>query len=324
MPYRLLVTNIPLRVGEEEFYDYVRAHVGGEAVVNALLIMRPDGTGTSPHMSSSGAALVDYSAKSAADAARRVDFYVDGAAVMMKAVGSVPAPGRHAETLAAEGREAYQRLRCGVAHADRRGGRGGDAVAGQKRRRGGDSAVASDSPDRDATATSVDGGAEVELRLVGVPRDLYGARTDEGPADAGGRPTGPPAFDLFADVARSVRRATLGELLSLRRLTDEEALIRVSADTAAALLERAEDGLQLLPEPTAAAQQAKEAAKGPCDHRRLYVRPSRPRVQITGDNFALATKHEVVGAMARIMALTNAKVAGFIDPFGNFLLPSVN
>ncbi|RNE98223.1 hypothetical protein TraAM80_09004 [Trypanosoma rangeli] len=325
MPYRLLVTNVPLRVGEEEFYDYVRAHVGGEAVVNALLIMRPDNTEASPHMSSSGAALVDYSMKSAADAARRVDFFVDGASVMMKAVGSVPAPGRHAEMLAEEGREAYQRLRCGVSHADRRAIRG-DTAARQKRRRGDDNAVAPQAVDRSTEDTSIKGNRddeEVELLLVGVPHDVYGSIFGEGLAGAGAQLTCQPTFDLFADVALSVRRATLGELLSLRRITDDEALIRVSADTAEALLERAANGLQLLIQPTTTTDEAKEPAKAPCDKYLLSVRQPRPCVHITGDSFELATKHEVVGAMARIMEVTNAKVAGFMDPFGNFLLPSV-
>ncbi|EKF31619.1 hypothetical protein MOQ_004544 [Trypanosoma cruzi marinkellei] len=327
MPYRLLVTKIPLHVGEEEFYDYVRAHVSGEAVVNALLIMLPGGAGASTPILSSGAALVDYSAKSAADTARRVDFYVDGVAVMMKAVGSVPAPGRHTELLAEEGREAYQRLRRGPSHVDLSTACT-DATAGQKRQRRDENAVVFDDVDRDMKGmreTDNQKAEEVELRLVGIPHDVYGSLFDEVVSGSGGsHPTRQSTVDLFMDVALTIRRATLGELLSLRRITDDEAIIRVFADTADTLLGRAENGLQLLIQSTATTEDAKEVPKEPFDQRILFVRRPRPHVRITGDNFALATKHDVVGAMARIMELTNAKVAGFIDPFGNLLLPSLN
>ncbi|KAF8284379.1 hypothetical protein TcBrA4_0063270 [Trypanosoma cruzi] len=326
MPYRLLVTKIPLHVGEEEFYDYVRAHVSGEAVVNALLIMLPGGGGASTLISSSGAALVDYSAKNAADAARRVDFYVDGVAVMMKAVGSIPTPGRHTELLAEEGRVAYQRLRRGLSHADRCTSRT-DAAAGQKRQRKDENVVVVDDVERNMKGmreTDNQKAEEVELRLVGIPHDVYGSLFDEGVAGSGSHPTRQSTVDLFTDVALTIRRATLGELLSLRRITDDEAVIRVFADTADTLLGRAETGLQLLIQSTASTEDAKEFLKEPSDQRILFVRRPRPQVRITGDNFALATKHDVVGAMARIMELTNAKVAGFIDPFGNLLLPSLN
>ncbi|ORC92260.1 uncharacterized protein TM35_000044740 [Trypanosoma theileri] len=354
MPYRVLITNIPTYVGEEEFYDYVRAHVGGESVVNALLIMRPitqneknhkntnnnnNKNNNSPQpqeeqtrsMSSSGAALVDYETKRAADAARRVDFYVDGVRVMMKAVGTAPAEREAAE----KGRRAYEILRCGLHQTTTTTTTTSTTTAVKRPRDEKDEVSASDKESLSAH--------EVELRLVGIPCEVYGSfltaivgcedvRPNRDGEDVkssvditvSGTSSSQQqqhqqlsAVQLFDDVARSVRRATLGgELLSLRRISDSEAIIRVSASTGESLLERAADGhtLNLHLESLDGQSQQQYA---------LFVHPPRPHLQLAGDNFVLAKKHEVLQAMSRMMEITNGKIAGFVDPFGNYLLPSV-
>ncbi|KEG05308.1 hypothetical protein DQ04_23751000, partial [Trypanosoma grayi] len=220
MPYRLLATNIPLHVTAEEFYDYVRAHAGGDAVVNALLITRPAAEAAVTE-SSCGAALVDYATKSAADTARCANFYVDGAHVLLKGVGiaaatataTKPAPAtlRSAEAEAEEGREAYRQLQCGVNASHRRNVPTSSC------------AVFTTAAGDEAAMTSVglkrpreDAGGEaqeMELRLLGIPCDVYGhflpsingsaGDNDDAAVPANGA-TRRSAVDLFADVALSV------------------------------------------------------------------------------------------------------------------------
>ncbi|KAH9601735.1 hypothetical protein LSM04_006841 [Trypanosoma melophagium] len=370
MPYRVLITNIPTYVGEEEFYDYVRSHVGGESVVNALLIMRPIKDNEKNHnkhhnsnnsnnkqrqedeyhpqqyttgMFSSGAALVDYETKRAADAARRVDFHVDGVRVMMKAVGTAPTEREAAE----KGLQAYEMLRRGFNNTTSTIS-SSTAITTKtttvKRPR--DASDDMGANDKDGVCTH-----EMELRLVGIPCEIYGSfflTFTAGCAEVrpntdgkglmkncgvdmavGGTHTSQEhqsqlrsAVELFDDVARSVRRATLGgDLLSLRRISDTEAIIRVSTSTGESLLERATDGqnlnlhLEFADGDSSTSQQRQQYT--------LFVHRPRPHVQLSGDNFVLAKKHEVLQAMSRMMEITNGKIAGFVDPFGNYLLPSV-
>ncbi|EAN77264.1 uncharacterized protein TEOVI_000155200 [Trypanosoma equiperdum] len=337
MHCRLLATNIPLHITAEEFYDYVRAHSSGDAVVNALLITRPGDNGAAapgirkgpakrkraaenPFVSS-GAALIDYETKAAADAARRVDFLVGDTVVMLNVVGSVAVSGqRECEK---EGRKAYEQLRCGIRDDNF------DSAGGRKR----------PPPNVEAAVH------EMEVRLVGIPTHLYGnflggigeIVRKEGPRgeeEVGGSDPSVARFgsavvlrsvaDLFFDVALAIRHLTMGEMLSLRRVCDDEALITVPRAVGIRLLELASEGHGLQVTVAVGEEEQngwKVTEQSQCVSYYLSVHKPRAQVMVDGENLQLVKKHEVLRSMANMMEHTNAKVAGFVDPFGNVLIP---
>nr|CCC93184.1 conserved hypothetical protein [Trypanosoma congolense IL3000] len=338
MLYRMVATNIPLHIGAEEFYEYVRSHTSGNMVANALLITTPV---RNPHdrdfcfkngdipkanrvagclPMSTGAAVVDYTSKEAAVAAQNVDFLVDGAVVALSAVGAVTTTGPRKEE--DEGRSAYKQLQRGVGVA-----LGCEPPSDRKRPR----------------ARDDEGEHEIGLRLVGIPTRIYGNFLEmhgisprkvmgvvrepadaTSPSSANGKSLCRSPVDLFYDVASALRRREMDELLSLRRISDEEIVISVTPEAGKTLLEQASNGIGL----RVVAASISEESSGEENLEgnenivfTLTVHKLRPQILVDGENLQLVKKHEVLRSMARIMELTNARAAGFIDLYGNVLLP---
>ncbi|KAG8338953.1 hypothetical protein TRVL_10219 [Trypanosoma vivax] len=329
MPFRLLAKQIPQHVGTEAFYDYIRAHAGGDSITNALLItqrLHPQsqhsvgshGGATamlSPPARSLGAALVDYATQSAAEAAQRADFYVDGVQVLLDVVGAVAASGKQAEN---RGREAYQQQRYGFA---------------RKRREIALNEVPHARRPRD---DNVGKGDEMTLRLVGIPTEVYGpflayqcskhgALSHEEIDNLDGRSREMrSAVQLFFDVALAIRRLTAGELLSMRRVSSEESIITVCANIGQQLLDLPDSCLHLTLDSPYEQADEKDAASLHNERSgfyRLQVRQPRSHVKFGDRNFSLVRKHQVLKAISRLMRCTNERVAGFVDPFGNVLIP---
>eukprot|EP00796_Vickermania_ingenoplastis_P005294 gene5294-3797_t len=135
VPYRVIVTGVPLHLSCDCFYDYLRAHTGDRGLYNALLIASSASVEPrSGKRKNVGAAFVDFCSKAHADAALRSPFCIGDAQLQWKPIGRV-----HAGTVAAghihqgmanrrvEGRNAYssrrhvQQTRHSSTLAERRG-----------------------------------------------------------------------------------------------------------------------------------------------------------------------------------------------------------
>ncbi|CCW69424.1 unnamed protein product [Phytomonas sp. Hart1] len=262
-----MLTGIPREVEPEEFYAYLRSHLTHHALpalVNALLLRIPAEEGKEGGGRSTGAALVDFSSKAAAEAAMTGHVnssttnsgvisggggggvYVAGVKLRWQPLGAVIAgEGSWAaamlpDAIAAEqeGRRAYTAIegdekvakKCQTSVDERRRTR--------KRVKEGDESNSSP-----MKLCKSEGGVQREytLPLTGNSREEVVVRLV---ADRSLSKLYPFNRDgevhLFSDIERELRRMIMGVLFSLQRISDTEVHINIDRETANYLQEKEE------------------------------------------------------------------------------------
>lgn len=346
IPYRVLLTEIPLSLSCEEFYDYLRAHTSDRGIYNALLLT-PQQTApeSSPnpieeagqqsfslthkqfkvHQRNIGAAYVDFFNRCYAEAAIRIPFLIGSAQIKWKHIGRVyESTSSHSSSIlstsgfqdrfrhaARQGRTGYLTWRRNIDRASN------NEV--EKRRK----------TEHEPTPIS----SEVATVFISLVKTKNQHNSDSYPTCQSIN-----TENLFYLLQTTFQQLNLGFIHSIDRIAWDEIILSTDTDTAHAL--ESQKYLEI-PVPHSRSDKGQEdttelpshhvvtwrVSPLPLEKKNLArtlllfnqekpIASTSPRENV---NITLARKEEVVTIIAKLFESTSGKFIGSKDKYGNYL-----